>query len=42
VFPPEHHRDDFLLERPKFTPTETVDDMVLKTGMEGIKGIHGE
>jgi hypothetical protein len=33
VITPQYYRDYFLLERPELSPTETIDDMVLKAWM---------
>ena len=38
----QHYRDDFLLKRPEFSPTQTVDDVVLQAWMEEIKRWHKE
>ena len=40
VFTPQYHRYDIFLERSEFSPTETVDDVVLQAGMKEIKSSH--
>lgn len=40
VVTPKDNGYDLLLERPQLTPAKTVDDVVLKTGMEEIEGGH--